>query len=98
MTFALGEPLRQRLPQHAAGRIHRGVVFAPDRIKQRRLEAREGPAPAVLGVQDELAHVIALAEAEMLEREFERQRARSGECCADHLQAHEIRIADRACA
>src|SRR5688500_3654970 len=86
--------LHQFLVESAGRPVHGRLVFSENPIPVCRVSSPGGdPEPPVLGVREDLGHVVARAEAQGLERDLQRHRAGPAEAGSDelHLSSWETR-------
>ena len=82
----VGMALHQLLVERAGRPVHGRLIFPEDPFPVRRLPSPGGdPEPRVLGVREDLGHVVAGIEAELFERDLQRHGARPAEAGADDL-------------
>ena len=75
-------------PERAAGVIHTRAVAVEERIPLRTTFGGSDPQRAMRGIHEELHHVVARSEAQLLERQFERHRPGAPETGADDFECH----------
>src|SRR5215204_1277803 len=79
-------PLHQILVEGARRPIHGGLVVAEHSLPICGLPPPGGePETRILGVREDLSHVVTRAEAEPLQRDLQRHRASPAEAGADDL-------------